>query len=83
MYIFYPIFTAVYNAERLLFRDSFFIQFASSDERRLKTNQRPICSTAYLLHLQPIVVCMYIQRKSSIILYYLLLISFLFSHVGR
>ena len=45
---FYPMFhcsfycRAVYNAERLLFRDSFFIQFASSDERKQKTNQRPI-----------------------------------------
>ena len=62
LYIFYPIFhyglycRAVYNAERLLFRDSFFIQFTSSDRRKQKTNQRPICSSAYLLHLQPIVV---------------------------
>ena len=52
LYIFYPIFhcglycRVVYNAERLLFCDSFFIQKLIS-----------VLFAVHLLHLQPIVVC--------------------------
>ena len=61
----------VYNAERLLFRDYFFfIQFASSDGRKQKTNQRPIGSIAYLLHLHSATYCSYVGTyKEKVVVY--------------
>ena len=63
----------VYNAERLLFRDLFFYPirlFRRKKTKKKLSNQRPICSIAYLLNLHSATYCSYVGTyKEKVVVY--------------